>query len=43
MPIIVSDTMAERGKADAERHSEKQKDAIRGRLPEIIAKESIIT
>ena len=43
MPIIVSDTMAERGKADAERHSEKQKDAIRGRLPEIIAEESIIT
>lgn len=44
MPItVVSDITAERGKQDAKRHREKQKEIIKERLPEIIAEESIIT
>ncbi|MBI2038895.1 MAG: DUF444 family protein [Candidatus Niyogibacteria bacterium] len=43
MPIIRSDPVAQKGKKDAARHREKQKDAIRRQLPEIIARESIIT
>ncbi|MBI1957137.1 MAG: DUF444 family protein [Candidatus Niyogibacteria bacterium] len=43
MPIIRSDPVAPKGKKDAARHREKQKDAIRKQLPEIIARESIIT
>ncbi|HXK40806.1 MAG TPA: DUF444 family protein [Candidatus Paceibacterota bacterium] len=43
MPIIASEPTAERGRKDARRHREKQRDAIKERLPEIIADESIIT
>ena len=43
MPITVSDPLAERGKKDARRHREKQREAIRARLPEIISEEAIIT
>lgn len=43
MPIIVSNPITERGKKDARRHREKQKEVIREKLPEIIAEESIIT
>lgn len=43
MPIIVSHPVSERGKKDARRHREKQKEAIKSRLPEIISNESIIT
>ena len=43
MPIIVSEPVSERGKKDARRHREKQKEAIKSRLPEIISNESIIT
>lgn len=43
MPITVSDPLAERGKKDARRHREKQREAIRSRLPEIISEEAIIT
>ena len=35
--------VAERGKKDARRHREKQREAIRKQLPEIISEESIIT
>lgn len=43
MPVVVSDIVSERGKADAARHREKQRDAIKRQLPEVIAEESIIT
>lgn len=43
MPIIVSEPVNEKGKKDARRHREKQKEAIKERLPEIISNESIIT
>ena len=43
MPIIASEPTAERGRKDARRHREKQREAIKERLPEIIADESIIT
>src|SRR3989338_3732067 len=43
MPITVPDVVAERGKADARRHRDKQREAIRKRLPEIISEEAIIT
>jgi uncharacterized protein len=44
MPIVnAGGGVAERGKSDAKRHREKQREAIRKRLPEIISEESIIT
>lgn len=43
MPVIAPEIVSERGKADARRHRQKQKDAIRKQLPHIIAEESIIT
>ncbi|MFY9457928.1 MAG: DUF444 family protein [Candidatus Spechtbacterales bacterium] len=43
MPITVPEPVAQRGKKDARRHRDKQREAIRERLPEIISKESIIT
>jgi uncharacterized sporulation protein YeaH/YhbH (DUF444 family) len=43
MPIIVTKPVATKGKRDAKRHRQKQKDAIKKRLPEIIGEESIIT
>lgn len=43
MSIIRSEPLGERGKKDARRHREKHKDAIKEKLPEIIANESIIT
>lgn len=43
MSIIVSEPSTERGRKDARRHREKQREAIIGKLPEIIADESIIT
>jgi uncharacterized sporulation protein YeaH/YhbH (DUF444 family) len=41
--ITVPEPIAERGKKDARRHREKQREAIRKQLPEIISEESIIT
>jgi len=43
MPIVVPDIITERGKQDAKRHRERQRKAIKKRLPSIIAEESIIT
>jgi len=43
MPIVIPDVVAERGKADAKRHRDKQREVIKKRLPEIISEESIIT
>lgn len=43
MPIFVPDIVSERGKADAKRHRDKHREAIKKNLPEIIADESIIT
>lgn len=43
MPIIVSEPVNERGKKDARRHRDKQREAIKKQLPEIISHESIIT
>lgn len=43
MPIIASEPTVERGRKDARRHREKQREAIKKRLPEIISDESIIT
>lgn len=43
MPIIVAEPFGSRGRKDAKRHREKQKEAIREKLPEIISEESIIT
>lgn len=41
--IIASDSTATRGKKDARRHREKQKEVLRKQIPGIIADESIIT
>ena len=43
MSITVPEPVAQRGPKDARRHREKQREAIRQKLPEIIAEESIIT
>ncbi|MBI2108941.1 MAG: DUF444 family protein [Parcubacteria group bacterium] len=43
MPIIVSEHIQERGKGDARRHRDKQREAIKKNLPEILSEESIIT
>ena len=43
MSITVPEPVAQRGPKDARRHREKQREAIREKLPEIIAEESIIT
>lgn len=43
MPIIISEPWGERGKKDARRHREKHREAIKEKLPELIADESIIT
>jgi len=43
MPIKIVESMEERGPGDARRHREKQREAIKKKLPEIIAEESIIT
>jgi len=43
MPIIIPEHIKERGKNDARRHREKQKEIIKEQLPGIIAEESIIT
>ena len=43
MSIIVTEPVTERGRKDARRHREKQREAIIDKLPEIIAEESIIT
>ncbi|MEK7590309.1 MAG: DUF444 family protein, partial [Patescibacteria group bacterium] len=43
MAIINSDSVGERGKKDARRHREKQKETIKEHLPEIISEEAIIT
>lgn len=43
MPIIRSEPWGERGKKDARRHRAKHKEAIKEKLPELIADESIIT
>ena len=43
MSISVPEPVAQRGPKDARRHREKQREAIREKLPEIIAEESIIT
>lgn len=43
MPIIKPDNITVRGKEDARRHREKQREAIKKDLPHIIADESIIT
>lgn len=43
MSIIRSEPWGERGKKDARRHREKHKEAIKEKLPELIADESIIT
>ncbi len=43
MSIIVSEPVSERGRKDARRHREKQREALKDRLPEIISDEAIIT
>ena len=43
MPIIHSDPLGSKGKKDSRRHREKHKEAIKDKLPEIIADEAIIT
>ena len=43
MSITVPEPVAQRGPKDARRHREKQREAIREKIPEIIAEESIIT
>ncbi len=43
MSISVPEPVAQRGPKDARRHREKQREAIREKIPEIIAEESIIT
>ncbi|MEK7596308.1 MAG: DUF444 family protein [Patescibacteria group bacterium] len=43
MSIIKPDIIAEKGRQDAKRHRQKQREAIKKNLPEIIADESIIT
>jgi len=43
MAIIVSEPTASKGPKDAKRHRDKQREAIKKRLPEILSDESIIT
>ena len=43
MSVTRSEPWGERGKKDARRHREKHKEAIKEKLPELIADESIIT
>ena len=43
MPIIITDSFGSKGKKDAKRHRDKQREAIKERLPEIISEESLIT
>lgn len=43
MSITVPTVVAERGKADAKRHRDKQRELIKKRLPAIISEEAIIT
>ncbi|MDO8504347.1 MAG: DUF444 family protein [Candidatus Liptonbacteria bacterium] len=43
MSIVHSEPTAEKGKKDAKRHRDKQRDAIKKKLPEILSDESIIT
>lgn len=43
MSISVPEDSAQRGPKDARRHRDKQREAVRRKLPEIIAEESIIT
>lgn len=42
MSIIVSEPISNKGKADAKRHRDKQKEILREHLPDVIAEESII-
>ncbi len=43
MSIFVPEPTSERGKGDAKRHRDKQKEALKESLPKVIAEESIIT
>jgi len=43
MPIRIVESVEERGQKDARRHREKQREAIKKHLPEIISEQSIIT
>lgn len=43
MPITVPDVIAEKGRGDAKRHRDKQKEIIKENIPKIISEESIIT
>ena len=43
MPVYVPDPVSEKGKADAKRHRDKQREVLKKNLPQIIAEESIIT
>src|SRR3989338_7033450 len=43
MPIFVPEPIIQRGKLDAKRHREKQKEVIKRNLRDIISEESIIT
>ncbi len=43
MPISVPEPVEERGKKDARRHRDKQKEILKERLPELIGNEDIIT
>lgn len=43
MSIVISKQRGSRGKKDAKRHREKQKEVIRKKLPEIVSEENIIT
>lgn len=43
MPIRIVESVEERGQKDARRHRDKQREAIKKHLPEIISEESIIT
>ena len=43
MSITIPEPIAKRGQKDARRHREKQREALRENLPEIIAEEAIIT
>jgi len=43
MPVFKKEIIQEKGPSDAKRHREKQIEAIKKRLPEIISEESIIT
>lgn len=43
MPIFVPEPTSERGRGDARRHREKQKEVLKENIPKVIAEESIIT